>query len=135
MMGSPYFGIRMGDDFPRDRKERGEEDPHLRSFKEIVGYRVHAGDGDIGHVENFMLEDADWSLPYFIVDTSNWWLGEHVLISVAAVNSIEWTDRRFRLNVSRDQVKTSPKWDPMVAFNEFYAKQLHHHYGWPGSNA
>ena len=110
-------------------------DPHLRSSSEIVGYRLHTADGDIGHVENLMIDDSDWSLRYFIADVSNWWFGARVLISPAAVETIEWSDRHIRLNVTREQVKSSPPWDPMVAFDEIYAKQLHQHYGWPGSRA
>ena len=33
----------------------------------------HHADGEIGHIENFMIDDADWSIHYFIVDTGNWW--------------------------------------------------------------
>ena len=135
LLSPPYFGIRIGENAATDIASRGQDDIHLRSCDEVVGYRLDARDGEIGHVENVMLENIDWSLPYLIVNTSNWWVGEHVLMSVAAVNSIDWTDRRVHLDVLREQVKTSPKWDPLLAFNEYYAKRLHHHYGWPGSNA
>lgn len=133
LLAPPDFKFQMAEDIRLEREGTVEEDAHLRGFQEIVGYHLHASDGDIGHVENMMLDASDWSLPYFVVDTSNWWFGERVLMSVVAVTSIEWTDRRIHLDISKDQVKSSPKWDPLVAFNEFYAKTLHHHYGWPGS--
>ena len=63
-------------------------DPHLRSVEEVTGYRLHAVDGEIGHIENFMIDDADWSIHYFVVDTRNWWFGKRVLISPLAVKSI-----------------------------------------------
>ena len=110
-------------------------DPHLRSVVEVTGYRVHAVDGEIGHIENLMIDDADWSVHYFIVDTRNWWFGKRVLISPLAVKAIDWFDRHVELNVSRELVKASPPWDPLVAFNDEYAKRLHKHYGWPGSRA
>jgi hypothetical protein len=37
-------------------------DPHL-------GSHIPATDGVIGHVENFLLDDADWAIRYLIVDT------------------------------------------------------------------
>ncbi len=82
-----------------------------------------------------MIDDADWSVHYFIVDTRNWWVGKRVLISPLAVKAIEWFDRHVELNVSRELVKAGPPWDPLVAFNDEYAKRLHAHYGWPGSRA
>jgi hypothetical protein len=102
---------------------------------EVIGYHVHARDGDIGHVANFMFENQDWSLQYFVVDTSNWWLGKRVLIAVQAVNAVECSEQHIRLDLSREQVRISPVWDPMIAFNELERTHLHQHYGWAGSHA
>jgi hypothetical protein len=107
-------------------------DPHLRDMTALRGYHIHATDGAIGHVENFLMDDAAWAVRYLIVDTSNWWPGEHVLIAPCAVNDIDWGAREVRLNVTRDQVKTSPKWDPAEIVERGYERQLHSHYGWHG---
>ncbi len=135
-MAPPYFGLGLstGEGHGKGASLQGA-DPHLRSVDEVTGYRIHAVDGEIGHVENFMIDDADWSIHYFIVDTRNWWFGKRVLISPLAVKSIDWFDRRVELKVSHEQVKSSPPWDPLEAFNRDYAKRLHSHYGWPGSGA
>jgi sporulation protein YlmC with PRC-barrel domain len=58
-----------------------EDDPHLRSIEAVTGYHIHAKDGEIGHVDDFLLEEEDWSIRYLIVDTNNWWFGKKVLIS------------------------------------------------------
>ena len=135
LMAPPYLGLGPTDeaeargDGPTSRRA----DPHLRSIVEVTGYRVHAADGEIGHIENLMIDDANWSIRYFIVDTRNWWFGKRVLISPHAVKAIDWFDRHVELNVSRELVKAGPPWDPIVAFNDEYAKRLHKHYGWPGS--
>ena len=133
LMTPPYMGLG-----PTDEAEAGGEgptlrgaDPHLRSVVEVTGYRVHAVDGEIGHIENLMVDDADWSVHYFIVDTRNWWFGKRVLISPFAVKTIDWFDRHVELNMSRELVKASPPWDPLVAFNDEYAKRLHKHLGGP----
>jgi hypothetical protein len=55
---------------------RSDDDPHLRSIEAVTGYHVHASDGEIGHVADFLLDDVDWSVHYFIVDTKNWWPGK-----------------------------------------------------------
>ena len=137
LMAPPYMGLGSPDEAEArgaDAPSRGA-DPHLRSVVEVTGYRVHAVDGEIGHIEDLMLDGADWSVRYVIVDTRNWWFGERVLISPLAVRSIDWSDRHVELNVSRELVKTSPPWDPLAAFNDEYTRRLHKHYGWPGSRA
>jgi hypothetical protein len=130
----PWLGAQGRDEPPHDVAAAGGDD-HLQSVVEVIGYHIHAIDGAIGHVENLLFDNEDWSLHYFIVDTSNWWFGKHVLISPHAVKAIEWSDRQVQLDVSRQQVEASPPWDPLVAFDEIYAKRLHEHYGWPGSRA
>ena len=135
MLAAPYLGLQMRAEPGNDIDEYQAGDPHLRSVFEVIGYHIHATDGDIGHVENFMFDHDEWSLPYFVVDTSNWWFGNRVLIATHSVEAIAWSDRHVRLDVTREQIKTSPPWDPLVAFNEFYATHLHRHYGWPMSQA
>jgi hypothetical protein len=137
LMGPPYMGLGSTDEAEArggGATSRGA-DPHLRSVVEVTGYRVHAIDGEIGHIEDLMIDDADWSVRYFVVDTRNWWFGKRMLMSPFAVKTIDWFDRHVELNMSREFVKTSPPWDPLVAFNDEYAKRLHKHYGWPGSRA
>jgi hypothetical protein len=135
MMSPPYLGLQENADQRAEVADHQEGDPHLRSVFEVIGYRIHAMDGDIGHVENFLFENADWRLHYFVVDTSNWWFGKRVLIATQAVKSVEWSDRHVRVDVLREQVRTSPTWDPLVAFNEIEKTHLHRHYGWAGSRA
>jgi len=134
-MPPPYFGLGLTDAAHGKGASLHGADPHLRSVDEVTGYHVHAVDGEIGHVENFMIDDADWSIHYFVVDTRNWWSGKRVLISPLAVKSIDWFDRHVELDVSREKVKSSPRWDPLDTFTQLYAKRLHDHYGWPGSGA
>ncbi len=135
-MAPPYFGLGLDTGEARGKRASLHgSDPHVRSVNEIAGYHIHAADGEIGHVENLMIDDADWSIHYFIVDTRNWWSGKRVLMSPLAVKSIDWFERRFALDVSREQVNSSPPWDPLDAFTQLDAKLLHKHYGWPGSGA
>jgi len=107
-------------------------DMHLRSIAAVKGYHIHATDGEIGHVENFLVDDADWGIRYLIVATRNWWPGQHVLMSPYAVQDISWPEHEVRLDVSRDQVKASPAWDPIAIIDQLYEKRLHSHYSWPG---
>lgn len=107
-------------------------DPHLRSMAAVTGYRLLATDGAIGHVENFMLESDNWGIRYLVADTRNWWPGKHVLLSPYAVKSIDWANREAVLDISRDQVKGSPPWNPEQAIDRAYEEGLHGYYGWPG---
>jgi hypothetical protein len=74
-------------DLARAGAQPNEGDPHLRSITTVTEYRLHATDGEIGHVEDFLVDDASWNIRFIRVDTRNWWPGERVLISPRSVNA------------------------------------------------
>ena len=85
-------------------------DPNLRSLAEVTGYHIHALDGDIGHLEDFLVDDETWKLDYAIVDTKNWGFGKHVLVTPAEIKAVNWNERYFRLDLTRYNIKCSPSW-------------------------
>jgi hypothetical protein len=109
-----------------------DQDPHLRSTAEVSGYHIEATDGAIGHLENVLIDDMAWDIRYLVVDTRNWWFGQHVLISPFAVRAFDWGDSKVRLNVTREQIKASPPWAPLDMIDRAYEQRLHTYYGWPG---
>ena len=109
--------------------ETGAGDPNLRSITAVTGYYIHATDGDIGHTEDFLIDDAGWSIRYIIVDTKNWWAGEKVLISPRSVRQINWQDKLITLDVSRQKVKDSPPYEPTRTVDGDYDEKFYTYYG------
>lgn len=109
------------------------DDPHLRSFDAVRGYRLRATDGEIGSVENFLVDRAAWNIRYLIIVAGSWLTGKEVLLAPYAVTRIDWLNREILLNVTREQVKNSPPWDPLKLIDEVYEQRLYRHYGWPSS--
>jgi len=109
-------------------------DPTKRSVDDVTGFHVHASDGPIGHVENFIVDSDTWRIQYLIVATRNWWPGQHVLIAPEAVVAIKSLDRVVEIDVTRKQVKASPPWDPLALMKQADFRSLRAHYGWPMTN-
>ncbi len=103
-------------------------DPHLRSIEAVNGYHIHASDGEIGHVSDFLVEDADWSLHFLVVDTKNWWPGKTVLVSPRSVQEIDWHNKLVNLTVDRQKIKDSPPYDATTTVDGAYEKRFHDHY-------
>ncbi|MGZ8409267.1 MAG: PRC-barrel domain-containing protein [Hyphomicrobium sp.] len=91
--------------------QQNDDDPHLRSVEAVTGYHIHASDGEIGYVEDFLLRDTDWSIHNLVVDTTNWWPGKKVLIAPWSIQEIDWTDNLVNLKIDREKVKNSPAYD------------------------
>ena len=94
--------------------------PHLRSIHTITGYGIHATDGEIGAVEDVLIDDSDWVVRYLTVDTGNWWPGERVLIAPRSILKIDWVAEVIYLNVDRETVKKSPPYDPVITVDGAY---------------
>lgn len=106
-------------------------DPNLRSTREVEGYRVEANDGEIGHIEDFIVEDGSWHLRYVIVDTKNWLPGKKVLTAPEWIAGIRWADRRVRFDVSRERIRKAPEFDPSNPINREFEERLYDYYGRP----
>jgi hypothetical protein len=85
-------------------------DRHLRSTNEVTGYHLSALDGEIGHVDDFIVDDATWSIRYLVVATRNWWPGKKVLISPKWLDKVSWKDREVMVSLTRATIKAAPEY-------------------------
>lgn len=105
---------------------------HLRSAKEVTGYKIQGSDGAIGHVADFMVDDGTWEVRYLVVDTAHWWTnGRNVLVAPYWATSVSWPKRQVHLALSRQAIKDSPAWDVTEFISREYEARLHDHYGRP----
>lgn len=78
------------------------DDRHLRSISAVTGYDVWASDGEIGKLEDFILDDGGWHVGYLVVRTGSWLASQNLLVSTRWVESISWANCRVDLVRSRD---------------------------------
>jgi len=108
--------------------EKANDDPHLRSTHEVTGYDIHATDGDIGEVEDFIIDDATWKIHFLVVESGNWFSGKKVLISPQWIKDVKWQEQNVTINHSKDEVKNSPEYDSWQAINDSYENSLNDYY-------
>jgi PRC-barrel domain len=111
------------------RQQSDAEDIHLRSTKDITGSYLEATDGDLGHVQDFIIDDQNWMIRYLLVDTTNWLPGKKVLISPEWVKDMVETDSRVYVDLTQEQIKTSPEYDDETVLDRDYEARLYRHYG------
>jgi hypothetical protein len=106
---------------------RGAES-HLRSSREVKGYHIQAIDGEIGHVDDFVVDDRTWAIRFIEVDTSNWIGGKSVLVPQSALRNVNWVDHTLSVALTREQVERSPGAGP-GGLTDDYERRLAAHYG------
>ena len=116
----------------RDReKKQQHHDGHLRSIDEVDGYRIQAADGQIGHVEDFLVEDDTWTIRYLVVDTRAWLPGRKVLIASDWIDDVSWPDRKVYVSLKQRQIEESPEHDPGAPVARSYEESLYAYYAIP----
>lgn len=109
-----------------------ENDNHLRSTHELLSYSIEATDTNIGHIEDFIVDEETWIIRYLVIDTSNWLPGsKKVLISPEWVERIDWAGDDVVVRVPSDKIKKSPEYDPLVTLDRDYETALFNFYGFP----
>ena len=116
----------------QSEETQGEHgDPHLRSSREVAGYAIQALDEDIGHVDDFLVDDETWALRYVVVATRNWLPGKHVLVAPSWIRTISWEERAMHIDLTKEQIKSSPEYNPARMLNNDDMEALHAHYDRP----
>ena len=129
--GFPYYWGGDADENDSHFRFTAKGDPHLRSATEVMGYHIQAKDDEIGHVEDFLLDDETWIIHYMVVDTRNWLPGRKVLVTPAWIDSVDWGRKNVSVDLTREQVKNSPKYDPSIPVTREYEEGVYEFYDRP----
>jgi hypothetical protein len=109
MLSWPYFGLMGGSmgvlttstrpqPVTYDRVPAGEVEVRR-------GDRVHATDGEIGHVRGLVIDPGDRQVTHVLLDEGHLWGKKRVVVPISAVTG---ADAGIRLNLTKDQVSDLP---------------------------
>ncbi len=74
----------------------------------MIGYRLQAKDGEMGHLRDVLISDTKWMVRYLLVDTRTWLTGKKVVIAPDWVDKIAWMESKVYLDLTKEDIKTSP---------------------------
>jgi hypothetical protein len=83
----------------------------LHKFSKVRGFHIHALDGEIGHVDDFLFDESTWGLRYLVVDTANWLGGKLVLVSPQVIAGVDAENERLDVSLTKDQIEHSKSID------------------------
>jgi hypothetical protein len=112
-------------------KVKENQDPNLRSSKEVISYEIQVRDGEIGHVDDFILDDQIWIIRYLVIDTGNWLPDKKVLIAPLWIKWISHADQKVNVDLKKQAIQFSPDFDPSKPVNREYEEVLYDYYGRP----
>ena len=104
----------------------------LYKAKTIKGYTLKCLDGELGRAEEFYFDDKLWIIRYLVVDTGNWLVDRHVLISPYAIDAIDKEQQQVNINLTKKKIEDSPSLDSDEPVSRQFEVEYHKHYGWSG---
>lgn len=105
---------------------------NLRSTYHVRGYFIRANDGEIGHVDDFVIDEETWAVRYLIIDTRNWIPGKKVLLSPKWIDHISWLESKVFVKLDKSVIKQSPEYTEDTMITRDYEAGLHLHYNKKG---
>lgn len=129
MSGGAAFPMK--EEAGKDEAREPRPETRLQSTRAVTGYRLHAADGLIGHVEDYVVDDAKWIIKYLVAGTGTWLPGRKVLVSPHWIERVDWETSQVFVTLTRLAIEASPQFDPSQPVSEDYESELFDHYGRP----
>ncbi len=101
------------------------------NLKQILGHKLAAADGAIGHVKDFYFDDKTWAIRYLVADTGHWLPGRQVLLSPYSFGRLDQDGKVLSINLTRKQIENSPSIDTDRPVSRQYEQNYYSYYGWP----
>jgi hypothetical protein len=76
-------------------KSESDEDPNLRSANEIVTYEVKTSDGELGSMNDLVVEDANWFIRFLVLSAGSGLQSETLLVATRWVRSLIWRTKKY----------------------------------------
>jgi len=96
--------------------------------KSVTGHHIKAQDGEIGHVQGFIVDEQSWQIRYLVVDTSNWWMGHQVLVAPQWIKEVSWADKVVAVAMTRNAIQRAPEWNASMPPDRDQEVEIYKHY-------
>ncbi|WP_087973228.1 PRC-barrel domain-containing protein [Oceanobacillus rekensis] len=78
----------------------------LRSGDEVIGFRVHANNGKLGNVADFIYDDAHWKIRYVVVESRDSILNtKYYVYNTDKIESADWLEGDLYINGSLETLE------------------------------
>lgn len=113
----------------KDNSKIKSEDWHLRSTDEVKKFKIYTTDQQVAHIDDFILNDDNWTISYIVIDTRLWVPGgRKVLISHKCIDAVNWADCSITVNVNAQKIIENPLFDLERFIDPDYESQLRKYY-------
>lgn len=85
----------------------GYDPAHYTAGTDLTGYKVEAGDGHIGKIDQAAY---DVGSAYIVVNCKPWLIGKHVLLPAGLITGIDVLAQTVHVGRTKEQIKNAPEY-------------------------
>ncbi|ADO78022.1 PRC-barrel domain-containing protein [Halanaerobium praevalens] len=114
-----------------EKNAAAEKQSNLRSLEEVTGYKIHAQDEKFGHLEDIFVDEENWLIRYFLIDTKDHIPGKSVLIAPEWIDSISWQGAEIFVDKDKKEIENAPEYEQPAdqkLISRGYEDLLYDHY-------
>jgi hypothetical protein len=105
-MGYPTTGmVKVSRTVRSELEDNTAADKHLRSYRHVRDYKVYNPDGFLGETADFLVDTADWTLPYLVVEMADAADGDMIAIPTDQIASIDFSTYAVAVTLDTAQLK------------------------------
>jgi hypothetical protein len=93
---------------------------------ELEGFEIEAKDGKVGKIDEATNEVGG---SFLVVDTGPWIFGRKVMIPASRIDRIDLDKRKILVDLTKQQIKSSPEYDPDTFGKPEYRERVGSYYG------
>jgi len=113
---------------PPANQIKGEDiDTSLRSFNEILGYKVLVDDGKYGELTDLIVDNEDWQILYLVISDGG--IDHEIMLPISSVKEISYKDQSVSLNTNSKALNKAPEFNSFTPINVEYEKKVYDYYG------
>lgn len=123
--GENMTGDRQAESIP-DHDPEGKS--HLRSARDMVGYKIEATRQPVGTLADLLVDDESWMVRYLVVDVGQPDTTRQVVIAADTVETIDWRQLAIYLDLDRENIERAPSYEAAPVLPEALERELERHF-------
>ena len=100
-----YPGLLAGESPAEEDRSDGE--PHVHATREAFGYRIEATDGEMGRVDDLVVEEKTWEIQFLVIDTGSWLPGKKVIVDTHWIDEVDWREGKVSVSLPRNAIRSA----------------------------
>jgi uncharacterized protein YrrD len=86
------------------------DDPHLQSTQAMNGYHIQTGDGSLGHITDFVMDDENWAIRQLVIQTGHWLSAREIVLSTEDVDRISYEQSTVYVSKTKEAILAAPEY-------------------------